>query len=67
MTSTPTSPVLRIFLPCRKSEEAAEKRFPTVILSEAKNLALRIFMNMRDSLSPAAPQNDSAYEFFRSL
>jgi hypothetical protein len=38
-----------------------------VILSEAKNLALRIFMNMRDSSSPAAPQNDTAYEFFRSL
>jgi hypothetical protein len=33
------------------------------ILSEAKNLALRIFMNIRDSSSPAAPQNDSAYEF----
>jgi hypothetical protein len=38
-----------------------------VILSEAKNLALRIFMNIRDSSSPAAPQNDGAYEFFRSL
>jgi len=47
--------------------QAAEKRFPAVILSEAKNLALRIFMNIRDSSSPAAPQNDSAYEFFRSL
>jgi hypothetical protein len=46
---------------------AAEKRFPAVILSEAKNLALRIFMNIRDSSSPAAAQNDSAYEFFRSL
>ena len=39
----------------------------SVILSEAKNLALRIFMNIRDSSSPAAPQNDTAYEFFRSL
>jgi hypothetical protein len=48
-------------------EQAAEKRFPAVILSEAKNLALCIFMNIRDSSSPAAPQNDSAYEFFRSL
>jgi hypothetical protein len=38
-----------------------------VILSEAKNLALRIFMKIRDSSSPAAPQNDTAYEFFRSL
>jgi hypothetical protein len=52
---------------CRGAEQAAEKRSPAVILSEAKNLALRIFMNIRDSSSPAAPQNDSAYEFFRSL
>jgi hypothetical protein len=35
--------------------------------SEAKNLALRIFMNIRDSSSPATPQNDGADEFFRSL
>jgi hypothetical protein len=35
--------------------------------SEAKNLALRIFMNIRDSSSPAAPQNDSPNGFFRSL
>ena len=32
----------------------------------AKNLALSIFMNIRDSSSPAA-QNESANEFFRSL
>jgi hypothetical protein len=32
-----------------------------------KNLALRIFMNIRDSSSPAAPQNDSPNGFFRSL
>jgi hypothetical protein len=51
----------------RVASQAAEKRLPAVILSEAKNLALRIFMNIRDSLSPAAPQNDSAYEFVRSL
>jgi len=50
-----------------------------VILSAAKNLALPAqdklreesrsahFMNIRDSSSPAAPQNDGAYEFFRSL
>jgi hypothetical protein len=31
--------------------QAAEKRFPAVILSEAKNIALRIFMNIRDSSS----------------
>ena len=47
--------------------QASGKPFPAVILSEAKNLAMRIFMNIRDSSSPAAPQNDSAYEFFRSL
>jgi hypothetical protein len=33
-------------------------------LSGAKDLALRIFMAVQDSSSPAAPQNDSAYEFF---
>jgi hypothetical protein len=49
------------------AEELAEKRFNAVILSGAKNLALRIFMAMRDSSSPAAPQNDSAHEFFRNL
>jgi len=47
--------------------QAAEKRFPAVILSVAKDLALRIFMDIRDSSSPAAPQNDTAYEFFRNL
>jgi hypothetical protein len=35
-------------------------------LSVAKDLALRIFMNIRDFSLPAA-QNDSADEFFRSL
>ena len=48
-------------LDCCHSESFA------VILSEAKNLALRIFMSIRDSSSPAAPQNDSADEFFRGL
>ena len=48
-------------------QQAAGKRFTGVILSEAKNLARRIFMNIRDSSSPPAPQNDSAYQFFRSL
>ena len=50
-----------------------------VILSAAKNLALplrvnfekdlalSIFMAMRDSSSPAAPQNDSLEAFFRRL
>ena len=33
----------------------------------AKDLALSIFKAMRDSSSPAAPQNDSATGFFRSL
>jgi hypothetical protein len=32
--------------------QAAEKRFPSVILSGAKNLALRIFMNTGSSSSP---------------
>jgi hypothetical protein len=47
-------------LPCCHPEPFA------VILSEAKDLALCVFMNIRDSSSPAA-QNDSANEFFRSL
>ncbi len=38
-----------------------------VILDEAKNLALAIFMALRDSSSPAAPQNDSPDGFSRSL
>jgi hypothetical protein len=49
------------------ASQAAEKRFPAVILSEAKNLALRIFTAIRDSSSPAAPQNDGPDGFFRSL
>jgi len=48
-------------------KQAAEKRLNAVILSVAKDLALRVFMAMRDSSSPAAPQNDSAVAFFRSL
>jgi hypothetical protein len=47
--------------------QAAEKPHNAVILSAAKDLALSIFKAMRDSSSPAAPQNDSADEFFRSL
>ena len=66
--------------------QAAEKRFPAVILSpslvilsaakdlaislrvnSAKNLSLRIFMNIRDSSSPAAPQNDTRAPFFKKL
>jgi type IV secretory pathway VirB2 component (pilin) len=38
-----------------------------VILSAAKDLALGIFVEIRDSSSPAAPQNDSVYQLFRSL
>jgi hypothetical protein len=45
----------------------AEKPLRPVILSVAKDLALRFFMAMRDSSSPAAPQNDSLDKFFRSL
>jgi len=33
----------------------------------AKDLALSVFKAMRDSSSPAAPQNDSAVAFFRNL
>jgi hypothetical protein len=48
------------------AKQAAEKPYNAVILSAAKDLALSIFKAMRDSSSPAAPQNDSADEFFRS-
>jgi hypothetical protein len=47
--------------------QAAQKGFRAVILSVAKDLALCIFMEIRDSSSPAAPQNDSPDGFFRSL
>jgi hypothetical protein len=46
------------------AEQAAEKPANAVILSEAKDLALSAFKAMRDSSSPAAPQNDSVCEFF---
>ena len=36
----------------RRALQAAEKRSTVVILSAAKDLALRIFMNIRDSSSP---------------
>jgi hypothetical protein len=49
------------------AKQAAEKGLNAVILSEAKDLALNVFMAMRDSSSPAAPQNDSLGRFFRSL
>jgi hypothetical protein len=48
-------------------QQAAEELSRAVILSEAKDLALCIFNAMRDSSSPAAPQNDSPHGFFRSL
>jgi hypothetical protein len=69
MPSGDFSPRWNAFGGCRKGGalQAAEKRFPAVILSVAKDLALRIFMDIRDSSSPAAPQNDTAYEFFRNL
>jgi hypothetical protein len=50
-----------------KSSRAVILRPFAVILSAAKNLALSIFMAMRDSSSPAAPQNDSLGGFFRTL
>jgi hypothetical protein len=50
-----------------RDEERAEKLFNDVILSEAKNLALRTFNPMRDSSPPDAAQNDRAGEFFRIL
>jgi hypothetical protein len=61
------------------AKQAAEKPSRAVILSAAKNLALplrvnyakdlalSIFKAMRDSSSLAAPQNDSADKFSRSL
>jgi hypothetical protein len=49
------------------AEQAAEELFRAVILSVAKDLALCIFNTMRDSASPAAPQNDSPDGFSRSL
>ncbi|MGO8734636.1 MAG: hypothetical protein ACLQVM_17810, partial [Terriglobia bacterium] len=52
---------------CSGVKQAAEKPRHTVILSEAKNLALSVFKAMRDPSSPAAPQDDSPKEFFRSL
>ena len=54
---------------CRKGGplQAAEKPLRAVILSGAKDLALSIFKAVRDSSSPAAPQNDSMDGFFRSL
>src|SRR5439155_5369391 len=48
-------------------EEVAQKRSCPVILSEAKNLALRTSEDLRDSSSPTAPQNDSVPEFFSDL
>jgi hypothetical protein len=47
--------------------QAAEKLSRAVILSGAKDVGLCIFMAMRDSSSPAAPQNDSPDGFFPSL
>jgi hypothetical protein len=47
--------------------QVAGKRSEAVILSEAKNLALCIFKDLRDSSPSAAPQHDGPDEFFRSL
>jgi hypothetical protein len=51
---------------CR-AEQAAEERFQAVIVSEAKSLVLSIFKTMRDSSSPAAPQDDNLKRFFGRL
>ncbi len=44
--------------------EFVEKRFGAVILSAAKNLLVRQINHLRDSSSPAAPQNDMLVELF---
>jgi hypothetical protein len=69
----------RGFTDCGKTHQTVILSPFAVILRAAKNLALplrvnytkdlalSIFNAMQDSSSPAAPQNDSAGEFFRSL
>jgi hypothetical protein len=47
--------------------QAAEKVFGNVILSEARNLALKRINYLRDPSSPSAPQDDPLGAFFRSL
>ena len=47
--------------------QAAEKVFGNVILSEARNLALKRINYLRDPSSPSAPQDDTLGAFFRSL
>jgi hypothetical protein len=54
--------------PCNGgAEQAAEKVFGNVILSEAKNLALKRINYLRDPSSPSTPQDDTLGAFFRSL
>ena len=49
------------------NQQVAEKLFGDVILSVAKNLVLKRVNNLRDSSSPAAPQNDRLAAFFSNL
>ena len=41
--------------------------FSDVILSEAKNLALKRINDLRDPSSPSAPQDDTLGAFFSNL
>jgi hypothetical protein len=61
----------RGFTGCGKKLNCCHPEPVAVILSAAKNLALSIFNALRDSSfarlrTAAAPQNGSAFEFFRS-
>jgi hypothetical protein len=41
--------------------------FRGVILSEAKNLAIKRINDLRDPSSPSAPQDDTHWAFFSNL
>jgi len=41
--------------------------FRGVILSEAKNLAIKRINDLRDPSSPSAPQDDTHWSFFSNL
>jgi len=47
--------------------QAAEKVFGNIILSEAKNLAIKRINYLRDPSSPSAPQDDTLWAFFSKL
>jgi hypothetical protein len=57
----------RVYLAQWRRKQAAEKRFETVILSEAKNLALSIFKQIGRARSFAAAQDDTMEGSFPSL